>query len=68
MMLNKLTLIFVFTIVVSICCSGLDIAGSNVFAGKHKDDHHEKKHGDHHKKEKAHSGKHKSADMVKAGL
>jgi len=63
-MLNKLTLIFVFTIVVSICCSGLDITGNNVFAGKHKEDHHEKKHDDH-KKKKAHSSKHKSADMVK---
>lgn len=65
-MFNKLMLIFVFTIVVSICCSGLDTAGSNVFAGKHKDSHHEKKHDDdHHKKEKAYSDKHKPADMTK---
>ncbi len=63
-MLNKLTLIFVFTIVVSLCSTAFDTAGSNVFAGKHKEGHHEKKHDDH-KKEKAHSGKHKSADMVK---
>jgi hypothetical protein len=65
-MFNKLALIFIFTIVVSLCCSGFDTAGSNAFAGKHKDGHHERKHDEgHHKKEKTHSGKHKSADMVK---
>jgi hypothetical protein len=62
-MLNKLALIFIFTIVVSLCSSGFDTAGSNVFAGKHKEGHHEKKHD--HNKKKAHSSKHNSADMVK---
>jgi ABC-type Zn2+ transport system substrate-binding protein/surface adhesin len=65
-MFNKLMLIIVFTIVVSLCSSGFDTAASNVFAGKNKDSHHEKKHDDdHHKKEKAHSDKHKPADMTK---